>query len=222
MSDLTQEDLVRIAHQFYPRGFPPEDDDLSELTPAHQRTPEHQRFMAAWERALHWEKWGAFMDELRTRFPEHAIGGGTQPFVSACLRCQIYKAQPAADGDQLVTRVAVAVSVLAPLYVVYVTTQHWYPHRDTERPSAASASSPFLIRRASRQQLTFEPAPGIQPHAVALAQLVERVLECRPFPLQLAHVPLQGIRIGQLNYLSSDPPPTLLDALFSDDLANLP
>ncbi|WP_224365067.1 hypothetical protein [Hyalangium versicolor] len=149
-------------------------------------------------------------------------GGGTQPFVSACLRCQIYKAQPAADGDQLVTRVAVAVSVLAPLYVVYVTTQHWYPHRDTERPSAASASSPFLIRRASRQQLTFEPAPGIQPHAVALAQLVERVLECRPFPRQLAHVPLQGIRIGQLNSLSSDPPPTLLDALFSDDLANLP
>jgi hypothetical protein len=222
MSDVTQEELVRIAHQYYPRGFPPEEDDPREPTPAHHRTPEHQRFMAAWEHALRWEAWGTFMEELRSTFPNYGIGGGTQPFVSACLRCQIYKTEPQRDGDQLVTRVAAAVSVLAPLYVVYATTQRWHPQPQQERSHAATVNPAFRLRRSSPPHLTFEPPSDLKPQAAALANLVERVLECRPFPLQLARVPLPGIRIGQLNILSSDPPPTLLDALFSDDLANLP
>jgi hypothetical protein len=222
MSDLTQEELVRLAHQFYPRGFPPEGDDLSEPTPAHQCPPEQQRFMAVWERALQWEQWGTLTEELRATFPDHGIGGGTQPLVSACLRCQIYKVASQPDGDQLVTRVAAAVSVLAPFFIVYVTTQRWYPLPEMEPKSTATANGPFQHRRSSRPQLTFEPPPDIQPQAIALTHLVERILECRPFSLQLAHAALPAIRIGQINYLSSDHPPTLLDALFSDDLANLP
>src|SRR5207253_379233 len=133
-------------------------DDPNELTPAYHRTPEHQRFMAAWEQALRWEAWGTFMEELRATFPDHSIGGGTQPFVSACLRCQIYKAEPQTDGAQLVTRVAAAVSVLAPLYVVYVTTQRWHPQPEPERSSGSAANADFRLRRSSRPQLTFEPS----------------------------------------------------------------
>jgi hypothetical protein len=201
----TQEELVRCAQRFYPQGFPPEADDASEPIPAHQRTPEHQRFIAAWERALEGKEWGAFVEELPASFPEHSIGGGTQPFVSACLRSQIYKVEPQPDGNKLVTRWAVAVSVLAPLYIVYVTTQIWYPNR-----------------RASRPTLSLTPRSGTQPEADMLGRQVERMLNCRPLPLSLANVPLPGLRIGQLNYLSADPPPTLLDAFFVDDLANLP
>ncbi|WP_164018201.1 hypothetical protein [Pyxidicoccus trucidator] len=205
MMGLTQDDLVRLAQQFYPTGFPPEEDDASESIPAHHRTPEHERFIAAWKKALEWKEWGAFLEELRVVFPEYSIGGGTQPFVSACLRCQLLKVEPQPDGTRLVTRWAVAVSVLAPLYIVYVTTQTWYP-----------------TGRASRPSLTLEPRNGSKLQADLLERKAERMLNCRPFPLSLARVPLQGLRIGQLNYLSTDPAPTLLDAFFTDDLANLP
>ncbi|MFP2925501.1 hypothetical protein ACLESO_09835 [Pyxidicoccus sp. 3LG] len=205
MTIPTQEELVRCAQEFYPRGFPPEDDDAREPIPAHQRTPEHQRFIAAWERALEWKEWSAFVEELPARFPDHAVGGGTQPFVSACLRSQIYKVEPQPDGNKLVTRWAIAVSVLAPLYIVYVATQLWYP-----------------TRRASRPTLSLDPQEGTRHPAEALGHLAERVLNCRPFPLSLAHVPLPDLRIGQINHLSAEPPPTLLDGFFMDDLANLP
>ncbi|MBZ4417415.1 hypothetical protein [Myxococcus sp. RHSTA-1-4] len=161
--------------------------------------------MAAWERALDWKEWGLFVGQLRTAFPEHSVGGGTQPFVSACLRCQLFKTEPQPDGNRRVTRWAVAVSVLAPLYLVYVTTQLWLPNR-----------------RFSRPMLFLEPRSEDKPLADVLGREVERMTDCRPFPLELAKVPLEGLRIGQLNYLSSDPPPTLLDAFFTDDLANLP
>ena len=103
MNGPTQEELIHRAQQFYPQGFPPEADDASEPIPAHHRTPEHQRFMAAWQKALEWREWGAFMEELRATFPEHSIGGGTQPFVSACLRCHLHKVEPRSDGGRLVT-----------------------------------------------------------------------------------------------------------------------
>lgn len=205
MTGLTQEELIRCARQFYPEGFPPDEDDPCAPVPAHHRTPEHQRFMAAWERALAWEEWGDFVEGLPAAFPAQAVGGGTQPFVSACLRCQLYKVEPQLDGTQRVTRWAVAVSVLAPLYLVYVTTQLWYP-----------------TRRSSRPTLDLEPRNENRPMAERLGQRVERVLNCRPFPLTLANVPVEGLRIGQLNRLRSDPPATLLEAFFTDDLANLP
>ncbi len=205
MTAPTQEELVHCARQFYPEGFPPEEDDASAPIPAHHRTPEHQRFIAAWERALEWKEWRDFVEGLRAAFPDHAVGSGTQPFVSACLRCQLYQVEPLPDGNRQVTRWAVAVSVLAPLYIVYVTTQLWYPSR-----------------RSSRPVLVLEPQNTTRPLAAALGTRAERELSCRPFPLAMANVPLHGLRIGQLNHLSSDPPLTLLGAFFSDDLANLP
>ena len=51
-----------------------------------------------------------------------------------------------------------------------------------------------------------------------LARLIEKHLNYRPFPLELADVPLKGLRVGYLNTKQ----PTLRAALFSDDLENLP
>lgn len=98
MSELTRESLVGIARQFYPAGFPAEAEDQSEPVPAYQRTHEHERFMAAWEKALAWPEWKKLMKELPHAFPGMGVGSGTQPFVSACLRCFVYRVEPMPGG----------------------------------------------------------------------------------------------------------------------------
>jgi hypothetical protein len=226
MIEVTQESLVGIARQYYPAGFPVEAEDLSEAVPAHQRTPEHGRFMAAWEKAQHWPEWKKFMKELQGTFPDHGIGGGTQPFVSACMRCFVYRAEPLPGEERFVTRVAAAVSVLAPYYIVYVTTQIWrstytpYANPSANLPSGdAKDAGTFRLYHSSQPQLALEPPSAAKPAADTLARLIEQVLGYRRFPLEFASVPLPELRVG---FFNGEGPPTLLDALFSDNLANLP
>jgi hypothetical protein len=226
MSEVTRESLVGIARQYYPAGFPVGEEDLSEAVPAHQRTSEHERFMAAWEKAQHWPEWRKLMGELQSAFPDYGMGGGTQPFVSACMRCFVYRAEPLPGEERLVTRVAAAISVLAPFYVVYVTTQIW---RSTYTPYAIPSASPppgnakgaetFRLYHSSQPQLAFEPPSAAKPAADTLARLIEQVLGYQRFPLELASVPLPDLRVG---FFNGEGPPTLLDALFSDNLAHLP
>ncbi|WP_225410150.1 hypothetical protein [Stigmatella hybrida] len=99
------------------------------------------------------------------------------------------------------TRVAAAVSVLMPSYLVYSTTQTLWNRRSATLP-----------------QLFIEPLSGARQPASTLASLLEQVLGYKPFPLQLAEVPLPGIRVPYLFKAQ----PTLLTALFSDHLENLP
>jgi hypothetical protein len=215
MSELTQEALVQVVRQYYPSGFPVEQDDYSQPLLANQRTPEHQRWRAAWESALAWEQWRTLMGELPKVFPRHSVGAGTQPFASACLRCFVYRKEPLPGGETSVTRMAAAVSILAPLYIVYVTTQVW---RSTSTSYARPGGDElYRLQHSSRPQLSFEISR--MPEADTLASLIERVLGCRPFPMALAEVPLPDLRIG---YFNEERAPTLLDALFSDALANLP
>jgi hypothetical protein len=202
MSELIQEALVGIVRQYYPSGFPVEGDDYSQPFLAHQRTVEHERWRAAWKEALAWGQWEQFLEVLETEFPTAGARDATQPWHSACRRCCLYFKKPLPEGGQVVTRVAAAVSVLAPLYVTYVTTR-------IARPGA----------RASSPQITFELPDEMKPQADTLAQLIERELGCRPFPLEFAGDTIPEVRVG---YRNSVEPPTLLDALFSDDLANLP
>lgn len=226
MSEVTRESLVGIARQYYPAGFPVEEEDLSEAVPAHQRTLEHERFMARWEKAQDWPEWKKLLRELQSAFPDYGIGGGTQPFVSACMRCFVYRAEPLPGEEQLVTRVAAAISVLAPFYIVYVTTQIW---RSTYTPYAVPSANPssgdtkgaetFRLYHSSQPQLAFEPPSAAKPAADSLARLIEQVLGYRRFPLEFAGTPLPDLRVG---FFNGEGPPTLLDAFFSDDLANLP
>jgi hypothetical protein len=210
MSELTQDALVQVVRQYYPAGFPVEEDDYSQPLLAHQRTPEHQRWRLAWEQALHWEQWSALVEELPSSFPGGSVGVGTQPFASACLRCFVYRKKPLPSGETLITRIAGAVSVLAPLFIVYVTTQVY--------PSTTSPVGPGS-QRPSRPRLAFEIPESFKTDARELTHLIESRLGSRPFPLELAAVPLPGIRVG---FFNGERPPTLLEALFSDNLDNLP
>lgn len=226
MTDVTQASLIELARQYYPTGFPVEEDDLSESVPAHQRTPEHERFMAAWDKALNGPEWKNFMGELKRAFPGEGIGGGTQPYVSACMRCFLYRTEPLPGGDQLATRIAAAVSVLAPFYIVYVTTQIWhstytaYPLSSTHSPKRGETGDEvFHLHHFSPPQITFDPPAAVKPEADALARLIEEVLGCRRFPLAFAGAELPDLRV---EFFNAEGPPTLLDALFSDNLDNLP
>jgi len=91
MNEFTQESLVRIAHHYYPVGFPPEEDNHDEPLLAFQRTPEHQRWRAAWRKALDdWKEWADFLEDVRAVFPEHDVWEVTQPWMAACVRCCVY------------------------------------------------------------------------------------------------------------------------------------
>ena len=225
MTEVTQGSLVEFARQYYPAGFPVEGDDPSEPLPAHQRTPEHARFMKAWDKALDGNDWKHFMKELRRTFSGEGVGNGTQPYVSACMRCFMYRTEPLNEGEELMTRVAAAVSVLAPFYVVYVTTQRWhktfteYTLTTPGSRSGKASEKVFRLQHFSSPQLTFDPPATVLPEANTLASLIEELLGYRRFPLAFAEVPLPDLRVG---FFNGEGPPTLLDALFSDDLANLP
>ncbi len=204
MNDLRATELIRIARHYYPTGFPPWEDDHEESVPAYQRTPEHQRWEAAWEQALRWKQWKSFMDDLRAAFPGINLGSLTPAYQAACRFCLLYLENPLPDGDQLVTRVAGAISILAPLYLVYTTTQ--------------------LVRSdqtATPPQLSFEldPTSEAWPYANKVAHHIERAFGYQRFPLDVADVPTANLRVHYLNEQ-----PTLLGALLDSkgNLANLP
>ncbi|WP_143101260.1 hypothetical protein [Stigmatella aurantiaca] len=202
--------LKALVHQYYAKGFPAEEDDYSQPLLVYQRTPEHQRWRACWEKALAWNEWRTLLKELPRAFPGDGVGAGTQPFASACLRCFVYRKEVQPRGEIFITRIAAAVSVLAPLYVVYGTAQKYGEEGGSEEQRRY---------RPSRPALSFEFPGALKAEADALSRLVEQSLGCRPFPLALAQVPLPGIRVG---FFNGEQAPTLLDALFSDDLENLP
>jgi hypothetical protein len=202
MSGLTREALIGIARTFYPTGFPVEKDDYSQPLLAHQQTAEHERWREAWKKALVWEQWNHLLDTLESTFPDGGVSDATQPWHSACRRCCIYIEHQLPAGSTVITRVAGAVSILAPVYITYVTTR-------IRQPDA----------RASSTQLTFSPTDKAKAAADTLASTIESELGYSPFPLDCAGLTVPGLRVG---YRNSMEPTTLLDALFSDDLGNLP
>lgn len=200
---MTREELIRIAHDYYPKGFPPEQDDYTQRPLAFQRTPEFQRWSEAWKRAMAWEQWATLHERLQEVYPGHLIGGGTTPWMSACRRCYIYFSMELPEGGTLAARLVCAASILVPLHLIYMTRQIVWT-RDHAEP----------------QQLFMPPPEEMKSNATVLTEIVEEALGYRPFPLELADVPLPGLRVLD----SSERVPTLLDALIDDreQLANLP
>jgi hypothetical protein len=96
-----------------------------------------------------------------------------------------------------------AASVLAPLYVIYCTTEVVV---DKDLPT-------------QERRLLFELPEEAKPHAAALSTLIERILGYQAFPFQFANVHVPGIRVY---YILSDAGATLLEALFDNQLDNLP
>ncbi|WP_224245635.1 hypothetical protein [Hyalangium gracile] len=200
MMDLTEAGLIQLARNYYPSGFPVRTDDYSQELHPYQRTPEYARWRAAWTQALVWPEWKELLRELRGPFG-NSFADCTQPWGKACRRCCVYVERPLPGGARWVIQVAAAASILAPLYVTYCTTtrvEH-RQHRDLH--------------------FSFEPLEEVREQTAQLALLVEHVLGYQPFPLQLANVKVPGIRVSHIGEREEA---TLLDALFDDDLANLP
>ncbi|ADO67903.1 hypothetical protein [Stigmatella aurantiaca] len=202
MSGFTRESLIDIARHYYPAGFPIEEDDYRQPLLAHQRTPEHERWRSAWGKALKWERWDSLLAAGQSAFSWGDIRDATQAWHSACRRCCVCIKELLPEGVEVITRVSAAISVLAPLYLTYTTTR--------TRKLGARAGAPLV---------TFIPSGKEIAHVRELSSLIERELEYSPFPLEFAEVVIPGLRVGYLNRME---PPTLLEALFSDDLANLP
>lgn len=201
MSAFTREEFIRIARSFYPTGYPIETDDDSEPLLAYQRAPEYARWEAAWEAAMNWKECDTLIQEVLAAFPSHHVGRFSQPRMASCVYSIVSGEKPDPGRGQQVTRVVGALSVLAPVYLLYVMTE------------LRDASG-----RSSRPRLSFTPSNEEKPAAYTLARLIEHHLGYRPFPLELADVPLPDVRVGYLH----TKPATLLTALFSDDLENLP
>jgi hypothetical protein len=203
-NDPRAAELIRVARDFYPAGFPPWEDDHDEPVLAYQRTPEYQRWEAAWEVALRWRHWASLMAELRAAFPDGKMGSLTPAYHAACRICCLYLEQSLPDGSQVVTRVAGAVSILAPLYLVYTTTQ--FLRFD------GTSSPPQLSFDLERTRWT-------RPYEDKVAHHIERVFGYQPFPLDMADVPLPDLRVGDVSGQ-----PTLLSALLTErnGLVNLP
>lgn len=194
MRAFTKAELIRIAHHHYPPGS-------TVFIDIDRSSPEFQRWSEAWDKALTWARWASLLGGLRAAFPGRPVGNVTQPRMSACLRCCVYLESPLPEGGRVLTRLAGAVSVLVPLYLVYATVQFIQADGSCTRP-----------------RLFLQPPDEIRPHAELLVQHLERELDYRPFPLELASVPIPGRCV----YYSNGGEPALLDALLGRDLANLP
>ncbi len=121
--------------------------------------------------------------------------------MAACRRCAKSLRHTLPGSAQQVTRIAAAVSVLAPLYITYCTTE-------TVAPDGRSIS----------QHFSFEPTDEAKPYTGVLARTIEHVLSYRPFPLHLANVSVPGVFVPHLGGTQA----TLLFALFDQQLHNLP
>jgi hypothetical protein len=203
MNDPRAAELIQVARHYYPAGYPVWEDDDEEPVLAYQRTPEYQRWHELLQKARDdWKQWDDFLDGLRSALPGHDLRDVTYPLADACSRICLYLREPLPDGGRIVTRVVGAVCILAPLYLVYTATTTVGPDKIATQP-----------------RLSFEPSGEAKPYADTLARHIEQVFGYRPFPLELADVPLPDLRVESL-YES----PTLLGALFAsrDTLANLP
>jgi hypothetical protein len=199
MMDLTEAGLVQLARHFYPTGYPVTKDEYdSEGLLPFQRTPEHARWLEAWDRAMVWPEWKTLKEEMHRSFD--ALADSTQPRVAACRKCCVYVERPLPNGARHLTRVAAAASVLAPLYVTYCTT------------------SIVADRQQYDTRLLFDFPDEVKAHAATLSALVEHILGYQAFPLQFAQVLVPGARVDHVPWRRE---PTLLEAFFDSMLESL-
>jgi hypothetical protein len=193
MSTAKKEELIRIARTYYP----PRGSSAS----GEQPPPESLFWEEAWDKAMEWKECDTLIQALQAAFPTHRVARFTQPRKVACIYCIVLVESRDPTGRRHLTRVVGAISVLAPLYLIYVTKE-----------------SPDAAQPPLRPQVIFSLKGREKPYADTLAQLIEQYLGYRPFPLQLADVPLPDIVV---DFLHTDPP-TLLTALFANHLEDLP
>ena len=229
MSDLRVEEFLRIVHRYYPADVPPGTNPGGSDRPPSAPTSELQHWQETWAQALENEPWVLLRNALQREFPGHELGTYTPAYHSACYTCIVYLPLPASGQQRL--RVAGAISLLAPVYLVYGTEENIpveHAERDQhleraldELPGSGPWEEHFARFRhaiSPAQQLHLHPTEKMQPTATVIAQVIERMLGHRRFPIEMARIPVPGIHVP---YLPAEEP-TLLGALFSANLASLP
>ncbi|HVG61933.1 MAG TPA: hypothetical protein VNA24_25445, partial [Hyalangium sp.] len=115
MSTPTKEELIRIARTYYlPR-------DLA--TSAKQPPPESQLWEEAWDKAMEWKECDTLIQALQAMFPTNRVARFIQPRKVACIYCILLVESHDPSGRRDLTRIVGAISVLAPLYLVYLTKE---------------------------------------------------------------------------------------------------
>lgn len=198
MSNVTVEELLHSVHRYYPTGFPLENDLGRPGSEPYQLTPEFKRWSQLWSQALEAEPWEALQDELEAWLPDHEFGTYTPVSQSACYACIVYLRRPRPDGrpGHRLVRIAGAVSLIAPVYLVYGTVELVSPDRTEPHPAP-----PRLFLR---------PTEEMQPTSSVMARVIEQKLGYRPFPPDFADIPVPDVRVPFLNFA----PATLINAFF--------
>src|SRR5215470_14389320 len=108
------EELLAIVYEYYPRH-------LSHGDPQHGGTAQAQRLLDARQRAWHGRAlWDTFTAKMRARHPDLGFEDASYLQHDACFWLRM-STTPVDLSTKAWTVVGVCLSVIAPLYVVYVS-----------------------------------------------------------------------------------------------------
>lgn len=182
------EALIEIARHYYPPG-------LYDSDPGYLLSEEALRLEEAREKAgKNNSKWVNLLERLKEALPEAHIEDWTYLRHDASYRCRIYL-PGAGPGEAESTAVVACVSILAPLYLLYVSQQQ---HIGGRHPAP---------------DISYTPLPGTEPYWNEAARQIEAIFGFDPIDLEAGSTPVPNIVVGNVGMGKA----TLLDALFTDD-----
>jgi len=193
MKTPTRDELIQRVRLYYPSGSVWNDEQ-------HGRSPERLRLNALWNDILpvyHETEWARLIDELQRAVAPLMIGDATAPRDDGGFRCTVYRRDPAAD---LTTIVVGCVSLIAPVYTIYVARVD--------------------INRTRIPTLFFDPLPeDTRATAEIVASVIEKHFPYARLPYAMTSTPTPDLL---LTVPSKDGKATLLHTLFTDTPESLP
>lgn len=194
----TTEQLIAIAHEYFPRG-------MSFADPGYLETPEVQRQKAARVPAgARYDEWRALLTRLRARFPDAGVTNGSL-FLQVALatlhdRCFDGRINvPPRDEDEKQHYLEFYVSFVVPYYIICSRSITFPPDRSA--------------RFGGKHKETFELSADEVPFAKAIAEEIASTFpEHEPIPAEVALTVVPEVETA--NRLLSTA--TILSCLFTD------
>ena len=190
------EELIAIAHRYYPPIDPQQDQE------AYFASPEWQRYCDLWERVMRLEempRWGEFCDALEKVLPDCKLWDTSVPRRDGCRSLRVIIVPPdTPPGQPEYIEVVAQVSFLAPVYFLYEA----YSRRKTDGKYTPS-------------EIRYQFSERTAPHARVLAEHIERYFGCRPLPDEIGRTPVPDIRaLGNVPLGQQ----TLFELLLTEDI----
>ena len=194
----TTEQLIAIAHEYFPRG-------MSYADPGYLETPEVQRQKAArLPASARFDEWRALLARLRARFPDSGVMNGS-PFLQVALatlhdRCFDGRIDvPPRDEDEKQHYLEVYVSFVVPYFIICSRSITFPPDR----------SAMF----GGKHKATFELSADEEPFARAVAEEVAITFpKHEPIPAEVALTVVPDVETASRLLGTA----TILSCLFSD------